>query len=142
MAITSRTSDVSKAVPGRFRKLAFKELGADTAVEVTLLRDGEYRIEPIPYDTLTGRRQIAERHVLEFEIPDILAPNTGQFVNDLVTKAIRWVQIVYLDGTTVTIDSGADGEAAFHFTKEFRKQGEVNVWRITGERIKSVEPAL
>jgi len=144
MPLTNRSSDVSKAVPSRIKSILINDQYDTDAggITINLLTEGEYRVEAVTYDTTLGARQIAERHILRFQIPDILSPNTGTFVNDLVTKVIPRVKITFIDGTTITITSGSNSEPAFNFRKELRAQGNVLVWEIEGERYKSVEPML
>ncbi|MEN3039761.1 MAG: hypothetical protein ABDI07_11560 [Candidatus Kryptonium sp.] len=144
MPLTSRTSDATKVVPARIRAIIVNDTtGTDAgAITISLLSEGEYRVEPVVYETTLGRRQIAERHIIRFQIPDLLSPQTGTFVNELVTRIIPRVKIRLLDGTEITIDSGTNSEPAFHFTKTLTRNNEVLVWEIEGERYKSVEPML
>ena len=143
MPLTSRTSNPSRILPRRFKKIEVSDVtGGTGAVAIPLIGTGEYRVDPVEFDTSLGRRQCAERHIIRFDVPDILAPNTGQLVNELVTKIIPYVKITFLDGSTVTIDSGDNNEPAFNFTKQLINEGEIVVWRVEGERYKSVEPML
>jgi len=144
MALTSRSSNISRIVPDRVKSILINDVsGSDTgAVTLNLVRGGTLRIEPVTAEINYGTAQVLERITVQFDIPDIMSPQTGQFVHELTSKVIPRVKLTMFDGTVITLDSGDNNLPILIFAKELVEQDGILVWRLTGTGYKSKEADL
>jgi hypothetical protein len=144
MPLTSRSSDISRVESSRIKSIFINDVsGSDTGgVTINLIKGGVVEIEPVTSEINYGVMQVLERVRVQFDIPDIMAPNTGQFVYELTTKIIPRVKITNFKGTTIVLDSGNSSLPAMTFTKRLLQDDNIWVWRIEGIGYKSNEADL
>jgi len=144
MALTSRSSNISRIVPSRVKSVLINDVsGSDTgAVTIDLIKAGTFRIDPVNAEINYGEVQVFEKMTLQFDIPDIMSPQTGQFVHELTTKIIPRVKLTMFDGTVITLDSGDNNKPILIFTKQLVEDGGIFVWRLTGTGYKDKEADL
>jgi hypothetical protein len=139
--LTARTASTGSMQPKRIASFAFSDAtGGANPVTITQLGEkSSYTSDADTSNTMYGPRQVTEKHKIIMFWPDPQVANSNVLANQLVTLIIPWVQVTYMNGTTVTLDSGNSAVPIMNFTKKWAEDGEAVGWQLDGVGIKSVE---
>lgn len=140
-ALTAYSQNETKLVTGEIRQI---ELNTDTSgtADPIVLKGGGFDQAVLEYAEIPTKNALSDEGFavavnvkLTFTLLTLGETGGGTFANEMSSNSIAYLKVTWLDGRTMTLDSGTTGQAIMFFRKELVSEaGAALGWRFTGAR--------